>query len=86
VRKVMLVNILKPLSSCRAAFGTLDEVFETITLMQTSKLGYFPIIAMGGNFWKKLGEFIQSTLVYGRNGHALQTWSLFTQRILWIGL
>jgi uncharacterized protein (TIGR00730 family) len=63
VRKVMLVKYSQAFVVMPGGFGTLDEVFETITLMQTSKLGYFPIIAMGGNFWKKLGEFIQSTLV-----------------------
>jgi uncharacterized protein (TIGR00730 family) len=63
VRKVMLVKYSQAFVVMPGGFGTLDEVFETITLMQTGKLEYFPIVAMGGEFWKKLGEFIQSTLV-----------------------
>lgn len=63
VRKVMLVKYSRAFVVMPGGFGTLDEVFETITLMQTNKLEYFPIVAMGGDFWRKLGEFITSTLV-----------------------
>jgi uncharacterized protein (TIGR00730 family) len=63
VRKVMLVKYSHAFVVMPGGFGTLDEVFEAITLMQTGKLEYFPIVAMGGEFWKKLGEFIQNTLV-----------------------
>jgi uncharacterized protein (TIGR00730 family) len=63
VRKVMLVKYSQAFVVMPGGFGTLDEVFETITLMQTKKLEYFPIVAMGGDFWKKLGDFIQRTLV-----------------------
>ncbi len=44
-------------------FGTLDEVFETATLMQTGKIDHFPIITMGGDFWKHLHDFVRSSLV-----------------------
>ena len=70
VRKVMLVKYSQAFVVMPGGFGTLDEVFETITLMQTGKLEYFPIVAMGGNFWKKLGDFIQSTLVSEGTIHA----------------
>ena len=63
VRKVMLVKYSQAFVVMPGGFGTLDEVFETITLMQTNKLEYFPIVAMGGRFWKKLGDFIRNTLV-----------------------
>ena len=63
VRKVMLVKYSQAFVMMPGGFGTLDEVFETITLMQTSKLEYFPIVAMGGEFWKRLGEFIRNTLL-----------------------
>jgi uncharacterized protein (TIGR00730 family) len=63
VRKVMLVKYSQAFVVMPGGFGTLDEVFETITLMQTNKLEYFPIVAMGGDFWKKLGDFIRRTLV-----------------------
>ena len=38
-------------------FGTLDEAFEVITLVQTGKLERFPIIGMGGDFWNDLHSF-----------------------------
>ena len=44
-------------------FGTLDEIFETITLMQTGKIEKFPVIAMGTSFWMPLTGFIWGSLL-----------------------
>ena len=44
-------------------FGTLDELFEAITLIQTKKSQKFPIILVGSNFWKKCYDWIKSELV-----------------------
>ena len=44
-------------------FGTLDEAFEIITLMQCGKLDTFPVVAMGGEFWGKLREFVKGTMI-----------------------
>jgi len=63
VRKVMLVKYSTAFVVMPGGFGTLDEVFETVTLMQTKTIDYFPIVAMGGNFWKSLGKFIQETMI-----------------------
>ena len=63
VRKVMLVKYSRAFVVMPGGFGTLDEIFETMTLMQTNKLEYFPIVAMGGDFWKRLGKFIRNTLL-----------------------
>jgi uncharacterized protein (TIGR00730 family) len=43
-------------------FGTLDELFESITLIQTNKIGKFPIILVGKDFWSGLIDWIKSTL------------------------
>jgi uncharacterized protein (TIGR00730 family) len=43
-------------------FGTLDELFESITLIQTNKIGKFPIILVGSEFWSGLLDWIKSTL------------------------
>jgi predicted Rossmann-fold nucleotide-binding protein len=44
-------------------FGTLDEAFEVITLIQTGKLERFPIISMGGDFWNQLYGFARETML-----------------------
>jgi uncharacterized protein (TIGR00730 family) len=63
VRKVMLVKYSQAFVVLPGGFGTLDEVFETATLMQTGKVESFPIIAMGGDFWNPMGDFIQNGLM-----------------------
>jgi uncharacterized protein (TIGR00730 family) len=63
VRKVMLVKYSCAFIVMPGGFGTLDEVFETATLMQTGKIEHFPIIMMGTGFWKHLRDFVRSSLV-----------------------
>ncbi len=63
VRKVMLVKYSKAFVVMPGGFGTLDEVFETATLMQTGKIEAFPIVAMGGEFWNSLSRFMEGTLL-----------------------
>lgn len=63
VRKVMLVKYSRAFVVLPGGFGTLDEVFETLTLMQTNKIESFPIVAMGADFWGGLRKFLLDTLV-----------------------
>lgn len=58
VRKVMLVRLSQAFIVMPGGFGTLDEAFEALTLMQTEKIESFPVIVMGKGFWDKLREFI----------------------------
>jgi uncharacterized protein (TIGR00730 family) len=44
-------------------FGTLDELFEAITLIQTNKIEKFPIILVGSTYWKGLVDWIKQTLL-----------------------
>jgi uncharacterized protein (TIGR00730 family) len=44
-------------------FGTLDEFFEALTLIQTHKIGKFPIILVGTDFWEGLLDWIKKTLL-----------------------
>jgi hypothetical protein len=63
VRKVMLVKYSHAFVVLPGGFGTMDEVFETLTLMQTGKIEQFPIVAMGRDYWRHLRTFVQQTMV-----------------------
>ncbi len=63
IRKVMLVKYSSAFVVMPGGFGTLDEVFEVMTLIQNEKLGAFPIVSMGHEFWNKLRDFIQHTMI-----------------------
>ena len=63
IRKVMLVKYSNAFVALPGGFGTLDEVFEVVTLTQTEKVESFPIVCMGNHFWQKLGDFMQDTLI-----------------------
>lgn len=63
VRKVMLVKYSQAFVVMPGGFGTLDEIFETLTLIQTNKIGPFPVVAMGSEFWERLRVFIRDSLI-----------------------
>lgn len=63
VRKVMLVKYSCAFVVMPGGFGTLDEVFETLTLIQTGKINEFPVVCMGTEFWGELTDFLNKSLV-----------------------
>lgn len=63
IRKVMLVKYSSAFVVMPGGFGTLDEAFEVITLVQTGKLERFPIVGMGGDFWEHLRTFARETML-----------------------
>lgn len=63
VRKLMLVKYSYAFVVCPGGLGTLDEVFETATLMQTGKIHDFPIVLIGTDFWGPIVSFMRDTLV-----------------------
>ncbi len=63
VRKVMFVKYAQGFVVLPGGFGTLDELFEAITLIQTKKIGKFPIVLVGKEFWGGLVEWIKNTLL-----------------------
>ena len=65
VRKVMFVRYSQGFIVMPGGFGTLDEFFEAITLIQTEKIGRFPIVLVGRSFWKGLIDWIEE-VVLGR--------------------
>lgn len=64
VRKVMFVRYSQGFIVMPGGFGTLDELFEAITLIQTHKIGRFPIVLVGRDFWGGLIEWIKKVLLH----------------------
>jgi len=62
VRKVMFVKYAQGFVVCPGGFGTLDEFFEAITLIQTKKINRFPIVLVGRKFWSGLLDWIKTTI------------------------
>jgi uncharacterized protein (TIGR00730 family) len=63
VRKVMLVKYSYAFVALPGGFGTIDEIFETAVLIQTSKIGSFPLVLMGADYWAPLIHFLRSRLL-----------------------
>ncbi|MBL8745835.1 MAG: TIGR00730 family Rossman fold protein [Phycisphaerae bacterium] len=63
VRKVMLVKYSYAFVVMPGGFGTLDEVFETLVLIQTGKIENFPIVLMGRAFWDEMITFVTGTML-----------------------
>jgi len=62
VRKVMMVKYSCAFVVCPGGFGTFDEIFETLTLMQTNKIDDFPVVALGSAYWQPMIDFFQAKM------------------------
>ncbi|WP_040250365.1 TIGR00730 family Rossman fold protein [Psychroserpens mesophilus] len=67
VRKVMFVKYSQGFVVMPGGFGTLDELFEAMTLIQTNKIEKFPIILVGTDFWGGLMDWVKTTLLNANN-------------------
>lgn len=63
VRKVMFVKYSQGFVVMPGGFGTLDEMFEAITLIQTKKIGKFPIILVGSSYWSGLMDWVKNVMI-----------------------
>jgi uncharacterized protein (TIGR00730 family) len=63
VRKTMFVKYAQAFVVLPGGFGTLDELFEAVTLVQTKKVTRFPVILMGTAYWAGLIDWVKSTLL-----------------------
>ncbi len=67
VRKVMFMKYAQGFIVLPGGFGTLDELFEALTLVQTMKVGKFPIVLVGQSFWGGLVDWIKNTMLLQEN-------------------
>jgi hypothetical protein len=63
VRKVMFVKYAVAYVIMPGGFGTMDELFEALTLIQTKKIKAFPLILMGSEYWQGLIDWMKNTMV-----------------------
>ena len=77
VRKVMFVKYAQGFVVMPGGFGTLDELFEAITLIQTYKAEKFPIILVGTDFWEGMVDWIKQALLEKNNNISESDLDLF---------
>lgn len=77
VRKVMFIKYSQGFVVLPGGFGTMDELFEAITLIQTHKIGRFPIILVGKKYWAGLLEWIKTVILEEENNINPEDLNLF---------
>lgn len=77
VRKVMFVKYSQGFIVMPGGFGTLDELFEALTLIQTKKIGRFPIVLVGKDYWGGLFDWMKNVLVEEANNVGKEDLELF---------
>lgn len=63
VRKVMFVKYAQGFVVLPGGLGTMDELFEALTLIQTNKVAHFPVVLVGKSYWAGLLDWIKETLI-----------------------
>lgn len=78
VRKVMFVKYAQGFVVLPGGFGTMDELFEALTLIQTKKISHRPVVLVGRDYWKGLVEWINQSML--NSEHNISAWdmNLFT--------
>ena len=64
VRKTMFVKYAQAFVILPGGFGTLDELFEALTLIQTGKVEHFPVVLYGKEYWEGMMEWIREKPLY----------------------
>lgn len=78
VRKTMFMRYSQGFIVLPGGFGTLDELFESLTLIQTEKIGQFPIVLVGKKYWAGLIEWIKKVLLEENKNVSPEDMDLFT--------
>ncbi|HUO58904.1 MAG TPA: TIGR00730 family Rossman fold protein [bacterium] len=66
IRKVMFLRYASAVIVLPGGFGTMDELFEVLTLVQTHKIDPFPIVLIGREFWKGMVEWVENSILGDR--------------------
>ena len=64
-RKTMFVKAAEGFVVCPGGFGTLDELFESLTLIQTGKVLHFPVVLFDSEYWRDLVDWMRAELLAG---------------------
>lgn len=78
VRKVMFMKYAQGFVVLPGGFGTFDELFEAITLIQTGKIGKFPIVLVGKSYWEGLVKWIREVMLEREHNISPEDLELFT--------
>lgn len=77
-RKVMFVKYATAFVCFPGGFGTMDEFFESMTLIQTEKIDHFPVVLIGREFWSGLVDWMQQTMLGRHENINSEDLNLFT--------
>ena len=77
VRKVMFVKYAQGFVVLPGGFGTLDELFEALTLIQTLKIERFPVVLVGSSFWQGLIDWLKAVVLEQANNISAKDLELF---------
>jgi uncharacterized protein (TIGR00730 family) len=78
VRKVMFMKYSQGFIVLPGGFGTFDELFEAITLIQTEKIGRFPIVLIGRSYWEGLVKWVKEVMLAKEENISAEDLDLFT--------
>ena len=78
VRKTMFMKYSQGFIVLPGGFGTLDELFEALTLIQTGKIGSFPIVLVGKDYWKGLLKWLKEMMHAEEHNISIQDFELFS--------
>lgn len=78
VRKTMFMKYAQGFIVLPGGFGTLDELFEALTLIQTGKIGHFPIVMIGSSYWAGLMKWVKEVMHSEEHNVSIEDFSLFS--------
>ncbi len=81
VRKTLLIKYSYGFVIMPGGFGTMDEMFEALTLIQTGKIRNFPVVLMGKDYWTDLCDFLQKMIASGTISRSDLDLMLFTDSV-----